>query len=241
MELTAVTPLTPPATHEERLQTATRIADKMFQQQPDWITFFREVLGVDGLVRKLFTTPEELAEFEKTARVRRNPAHAGQAPRTVGRCRRRQGADARDYGPPAEEPARVAAGRGPRPQDQHEPALHQQAAAGDRRRAGAQRNSLSQIRERHSVGLGRRMRRSARPPFAPAAEKRSRSGPVSRVLSARVPVGLRARDGHFSRTPIARRLKQPTRESNRAGPARALAACDATRTLCLALLRVGFA
>jgi predicted HicB family RNase H-like nuclease len=39
----------------------------MFQQQPDWITFFREVLGVDGLVRRLFASPEELAAFEKTA------------------------------------------------------------------------------------------------------------------------------------------------------------------------------
>lgn len=71
MEATAVTPtLTSTPSHttpEERLQTATRIADKMFQQQPDWVTFFREVLGVDGLVRKLFTTPEEMAEFEKSA------------------------------------------------------------------------------------------------------------------------------------------------------------------------------
>ncbi len=68
MELTAVTPtLTPPSSPAERLQTASRIADTMFQQQPDWVVFFREVLGVDGLVRKLFTTPEELAEFEKTA------------------------------------------------------------------------------------------------------------------------------------------------------------------------------
>jgi len=37
-----------------------------FPQQPDWITFFREVLGVDGLLRKLFVNPEELAAFEKT-------------------------------------------------------------------------------------------------------------------------------------------------------------------------------
>jgi predicted HicB family RNase H-like nuclease len=44
-----------------------RIADEMFQQKPDWITFFREVLGVDGLVRKLFSTPEELAAFEKSS------------------------------------------------------------------------------------------------------------------------------------------------------------------------------
>jgi predicted HicB family RNase H-like nuclease len=55
-----------PVHHENRRQTAQRIAAEMFQQQPDWIAFFREVLGVDGLLRKLFQTPEELAAFEKT-------------------------------------------------------------------------------------------------------------------------------------------------------------------------------
>jgi predicted HicB family RNase H-like nuclease len=56
----------PTVNEEERRQTAQRIAGEMFNQQPDWVTFFREVLGVDGLVRKLFSTPEELAAFEKT-------------------------------------------------------------------------------------------------------------------------------------------------------------------------------
>ena len=56
-----------PVTHENREHTAQRIAAEMFQQQPDWITFFREVLGVDGLLRRLFPQPEELAAFEKTA------------------------------------------------------------------------------------------------------------------------------------------------------------------------------
>jgi predicted HicB family RNase H-like nuclease len=56
----------PSLPHEDRRVTAQRIANEMFHQQPDWITFFREVLGVDGLLRKLFTTPEELANFEKT-------------------------------------------------------------------------------------------------------------------------------------------------------------------------------
>lgn len=51
---------------EDRRQTAQRIAAEMFHQTPDWITFFREVLGVNGLVRKLFNTPEEIATFEKT-------------------------------------------------------------------------------------------------------------------------------------------------------------------------------
>ena len=63
MELAVATPAVP---HEDRKNTAQRIAAEMFQQQPDWITFFREVLGVDGLIRKLFSTPEELAAFEKT-------------------------------------------------------------------------------------------------------------------------------------------------------------------------------
>jgi predicted HicB family RNase H-like nuclease len=59
---------TPPTTHhlEDQKQTATRIAAEMFQQQPDWVTFFREVLGVDGLVAKLFPTREAMAEFEKS-------------------------------------------------------------------------------------------------------------------------------------------------------------------------------
>ena len=55
-----------PVAHEDRTHTAQRIAAEMFQQQPDWITFFREVLGVDGLVRKLFSNPDDLAAFEKT-------------------------------------------------------------------------------------------------------------------------------------------------------------------------------
>jgi predicted HicB family RNase H-like nuclease len=63
MELAVETPVT----HENREHTAQRIASEMFQQQPDWIAFFREVLGVDGLLRRLFPQPEELAAFEKTA------------------------------------------------------------------------------------------------------------------------------------------------------------------------------
>lgn len=63
MEMTAPTPV---HAHEDRKVAAQRIAHEMYQQHPDWITFFREVLGVDGLLRKLFTTPEDLAAFEKT-------------------------------------------------------------------------------------------------------------------------------------------------------------------------------
>jgi len=62
MEMAVATPVA----HEDRKHTAQRIANEMFHQQPDWIAFFREVLGVDGLLRKLFASPEELAAFEKT-------------------------------------------------------------------------------------------------------------------------------------------------------------------------------
>ena len=44
-------------------------------------------------------------------------------------------------------------------------------------------------------------------------EKRVRSGLVSRVLSPSCPARGTTGDGHFSRGPIARRLKRPTRKS----------------------------
>jgi predicted HicB family RNase H-like nuclease len=47
-------------------QDVVRLANEMFEQGPDWVTFFREVLGLDGIVRKAFYTPEELANFEQT-------------------------------------------------------------------------------------------------------------------------------------------------------------------------------
>ena len=43
-----------------------RVAKDLFSRQPDWITFYREVLGLHGVVRQTFRTREELAEFEQT-------------------------------------------------------------------------------------------------------------------------------------------------------------------------------
>ena len=73
--------------HEDRKQTVQRIAGEMFQKTPDWVTFFREVLGVGGLVRRLFTTPEELAAFEKTAEY-------AEIQNMINRLRERSGAPA---------------------------------------------------------------------------------------------------------------------------------------------------
>jgi hypothetical protein len=98
MDLAVATPVA----HEDRKHTAQRIANEMFHQQPDWITFFREVLGVDGLLRKLFSTPEELASFEKT------PEYA-EIQLLLARLRERTGAAA-----DGKEPTRVITVRLPK-------------------------------------------------------------------------------------------------------------------------------
>lgn len=42
------------------------VAEQLYKQDPDWVTFFREVLGVDGAVRSAFPSFDALAEFEKS-------------------------------------------------------------------------------------------------------------------------------------------------------------------------------
>lgn len=50
----------------EKQQEAARAAHQLFGQDPDWVTFFREIMGVDGIVRRLYPTAAALAEFEQT-------------------------------------------------------------------------------------------------------------------------------------------------------------------------------
>ncbi|MGC4003822.1 MAG: hypothetical protein QM811_12135 [Pirellulales bacterium] len=47
-------------------QQALAGATEIFSREPDWVTFYREVLGVEGVVRKMYATPEAYAEFQKT-------------------------------------------------------------------------------------------------------------------------------------------------------------------------------
>jgi predicted HicB family RNase H-like nuclease len=45
----------------------------MHALRPEWVAFFREVLGVEGIVRRTFSTPDALSRFECTpqyARIR---------------------------------------------------------------------------------------------------------------------------------------------------------------------------
>jgi predicted HicB family RNase H-like nuclease len=62
---TATPPI--PVLPADRRQEIFRVAGEMYRQAPDWVMFFREILGVDGIVRRMFRNADELAAFEKTA------------------------------------------------------------------------------------------------------------------------------------------------------------------------------
>ena len=51
---------------QEKYREVLQVAENLYRQTPDWVTFFREVLGIDGAVRKRFPTFEELTAFEKS-------------------------------------------------------------------------------------------------------------------------------------------------------------------------------
>jgi predicted HicB family RNase H-like nuclease len=75
----------------DQRQDVIRAADEIFQQRPSWVTFFREVLGVDGIVRQMYQSPEALTHFEQTdeyqkiqqmlAKLRENDADLPGGPR----------------------------------------------------------------------------------------------------------------------------------------------------------------
>ena len=54
-------------TIETKRQECLRIANQMFGQTPDWVTFFREILGIEGVARRLFKTQEEYLQFEQSS------------------------------------------------------------------------------------------------------------------------------------------------------------------------------
>ncbi len=51
---------------QEKFKDIYQQATQRFQAAPDWVTYFREVLGVDGLIRRELPTTETLAEFEQS-------------------------------------------------------------------------------------------------------------------------------------------------------------------------------
>jgi len=44
--------------------------EKLFAAKPDWMKFYREVMGLHGMIRRAFPSFEEMAEFEQTETYR---------------------------------------------------------------------------------------------------------------------------------------------------------------------------
>ena len=61
----AVTDNADPKSDQKRAD-AQREAMRRFDENPDWVVFYREILGVGGLVETLFPTPELRAQFEES-------------------------------------------------------------------------------------------------------------------------------------------------------------------------------
>ena len=51
---------------EERQQEIYQAAYDLYRRSPDWVAFFRDVLGLHGIVRRCYRTREALEEFERT-------------------------------------------------------------------------------------------------------------------------------------------------------------------------------
>jgi hypothetical protein len=50
----------------DKYQPILQAARQLYESEPDWVTFFREILGVDGIARRQFTRLEDLNAFEKS-------------------------------------------------------------------------------------------------------------------------------------------------------------------------------
>jgi predicted HicB family RNase H-like nuclease len=50
----------------EKQADVRQAAEQLYAQETDWITFYREILGLHGIVRHMFPTREMLASFEQT-------------------------------------------------------------------------------------------------------------------------------------------------------------------------------
>lgn len=101
-------PLTTPTTQpqpripEVKRQQVHRIAAELYKQQPDWVTFFRKVLGVDGIARQLFTTSQEMTVLEQSGEY-------AEIQQMLAKLRERGGSP-----PDASEPTRVITVRLPK-------------------------------------------------------------------------------------------------------------------------------
>ncbi len=54
----------PDASHDERCSQIVREASELFGVAPTWTAFYRATLGVDGCIRQLFPTADEMCAYE---------------------------------------------------------------------------------------------------------------------------------------------------------------------------------
>jgi hypothetical protein len=54
----------PHASHDERCSQVLREASELFGVAPTWTAFYRATLGVTGCIRQLFSTAEEMCDYE---------------------------------------------------------------------------------------------------------------------------------------------------------------------------------
>ena len=54
-------------THEDRIRRVRQMADAKYRCEPDWVAFYHEVLGADGIIDQLFPETEQKARFQQTA------------------------------------------------------------------------------------------------------------------------------------------------------------------------------
>jgi len=50
----------------EKRQAIRSQANQCFTQEPDWVTFYREILGINGIIRRNYPDAQALVDFEKT-------------------------------------------------------------------------------------------------------------------------------------------------------------------------------
>lgn len=62
-----------PPNSQHAAQAVLQVAERLYAMDPEWVVFFREVLGVDGIVRRTFGDADALVKFEcspQYARIR---------------------------------------------------------------------------------------------------------------------------------------------------------------------------
>jgi len=50
----------------EKCEEVQRTARELYSRRPDWVTFYREILGLYGTVRRHFPSLEAMEDFERT-------------------------------------------------------------------------------------------------------------------------------------------------------------------------------